>query len=281
MSKVWIITGTSKGLGRAWTEAALDRGDCVAATARDTSTLADLVERYGENVLPIQLDVTDKARVDAAVAIAHTRFGRLDVVVNNAGFALFGAIEEATAAQARAQFDTNVFGALWVTQAVLPLLRAQGSGHIIQVSSIGGAVSFPLNGFYCASKWALEGLSEALAGEVAQFGVKVTIVEPWSYATDSTGVSSVLAGAPNPVYAQDREAMATAVSDSVATAADPRATGPAILRLVDADEPPLRAIFGTGGFDLVRSQIEDRLTTWQAGEELAQFADGTGQETRP
>jgi NAD(P)-dependent dehydrogenase (short-subunit alcohol dehydrogenase family) len=280
MSKVWIITGTSKGLGRAWAEAALERGDRVAATARDASTLDDLVDRYGENVLPLQLDVTDKASIDAAVATAHSRFGRLDVVVNNAGYALFGAIEEVTVAQARAQFDTNFFGALCVTQAALPLLRAQSSGHIIQVSSIGGAVSFPLNGLYCSSKWALEGLSEALAGEVAQFGVKVTIVEPWSYVTDSTTASAVLAAAPNPVYAQDRQAMAKAVSDSVATAADPRATGAAILRLVDADEPPLRAIFGTGGFDVVRSQIEGRLATWEAGEELAQFADGTGQETR-
>jgi len=278
MSKVWIITGTSKGLGRVWAEAALERGDRVAATARDTSTLADLVERYGENVLPIQLDVTDKAMVDAAVAAAHNHFGRLDIVVNNAGFALFGATEEVTEKQARAQFDTNLFGALWVTQAALPLLRAQGNGHIIQVSSTAGAASFPLNGFYCASKWALEALSEALAGEVAAFGIKVTIIEPFRYATDATGVSSMVGEALSPVYEQEREAMAEAVREGVATAPDPRATGSAILRLVDADQPPLRAIFGTGGFDMVRSQIEARLAQWEAGEELAHFADGSAQQ---
>src|SRR5919112_3363271 len=138
MAKVWFITGTSKGFGRIWAEAALDRGDRVAATARDASSLDALVESYGDAVLPIALDVTDKAAVDAAVARAHDHFGRLDVVVNNAGYGLFGAIEELTEAQARAQIETNLFGPLWVTKAVLPILRAQGAGHIIQVSTIGG-----------------------------------------------------------------------------------------------------------------------------------------------
>ena len=149
-SKVWFITGSSKGFGHIWAEAALARGDRVAATARNTDALKDLVDAYGDNVLPIRLDVTDKAAVDAAVARAHDHFGRLDVVVNNAGYGLFGTVEEVGEEQARAQLETNLFGALWVTKAALPLMRAQGSGHIIQVSSIGGMSRSPLLTFVTA-----------------------------------------------------------------------------------------------------------------------------------
>ena len=162
VSKVWFITGTSKGFGRKWAEAALARGDRVAASARNVKTLAPLVERYGDRVMAITLDVTDKAAVDATIAEAHTRFGRLDVVVNNAGYGLFGAIEEISENEARAQLETNLFGALWVTQAALPIMRAQGSGHIIQVSSIGGINAFPTIGLYHASKWGLEAFSQFL-----------------------------------------------------------------------------------------------------------------------
>ena len=165
--KVWFITGSSKGFGKVWAEAALARGDLVAATARDPGTLADLVGKYGDSIAALKLDVTDKAAVGAAVAGTHERFGRLDVVVNNAGYGQFGAIEEISEEEARAQMETNVFGALWVTQAALPVMRAQGSGHIIQISSIGGVNAFPNIGMYHASKWALEGFSQALALEVA------------------------------------------------------------------------------------------------------------------
>src|SRR6202521_4799309 len=189
-SKVWFITGTSKGFGRVWAEAALARGDRVAATARDVRSLAPLVERYGAEVSAITLDVTDKAAVAAAIAEAHTRFGRLGVVVNNAGYGLFGAVEEISEAEARGQLETNLFGALWVTQAALPIMRAQGSGHIIQISSIGGVNAFPTVGLYHASKWALEGFSQSLAAEVAEFGIKVTIVEPGGYATEWGGASA-------------------------------------------------------------------------------------------
>ena len=178
MSKVWFITGTSKGFGRIWAEAALGRGDRVVATARNADTLTPLVEAYGDLVLPLTLDVTDKSAIDAAVKQAHEHFGRLDVVVNNAGYGLFGAIEEITEEQARDQVETNLFGPLWVTQAVLPILREQGSGHIIQVSTIGGVNAFPVLGLYHASKWGLEGFSQSLAAEVAGFGIKVTLVEP-------------------------------------------------------------------------------------------------------
>ena len=142
-SKVWFITGTSKGFGRVWAEAALARGDRVAATARDVKTLQPLVDRYGEQVAALALDVNDKAAVASTVSEAHRRFGRIDIAINNAGFGLFGAIEEISEADARAQIETNLFGALWVTQAVLPIMRAQGSGHIVQVSSIGGVNAFP------------------------------------------------------------------------------------------------------------------------------------------
>src|SRR3954454_6532188 len=188
--KTWFITGASRGFGREWTVAALERGDRVAATARDTGTLDDLVEKYGDALLPLRLDVTDREADFAAVRQAHEHFGRLDVVVNNAGYGQFGLIEELSEAEAREQLETNLFGALWVTQAALPLLRAQGSGHILQVSSIGGISAFPLVGIYHASKWALEGMSQALAQEVAPFGIKVTLVEPGGFSTDWAGSSA-------------------------------------------------------------------------------------------
>ena len=189
-SKVWFITGASRGFGREWAIAALERGDRVAATARTVSTLHDLVERFGDAILPLELDVTDRAADFAAVARAHEHFGQLDVVVNNAGYGQFGLVEELSEAEARGQLETNFFGALWVTQAALPYLRAQGSGHIIQVSSIGGISAFPNVGIYNASKWALEGLSQALAQEVAGFGITVTVVEPAGYSTDWGGSSA-------------------------------------------------------------------------------------------
>jgi NAD(P)-dependent dehydrogenase (short-subunit alcohol dehydrogenase family) len=190
MAKTWFITGASRGFGREWSIAALERGDTVAATARDTTSLDDLVARFGDKILPIQLDVNDRDAVFAAVQQAHDHFGGLDVVVNNAGYGQFGMIEEISEAEARAQFDTNLFGALFVTQAALPYLRAQGSGHILQVSSIGGISAFPNIGMYHASKWALEGMSQALAQEVADFGIKVTLIEPAGYSTDWSGSSA-------------------------------------------------------------------------------------------
>ena len=201
--KTWFITGASRGFGREWTIAALDRGDRVAATARDTSTLDDLVEEYGDALLPLRLDVTDRAADFAAVEQAHEHFGRLDVVVNNAGYGHFGFVEELTEQEFRDQMETNVFGAMWVTQAALPFLREQGSGHILQVSSIGGISAFPLVGAYHASKWALEGFSQALSQEVAGFGIHVTLIEPGGYATDWGGASAVRSE-PNPATSWDR-----------------------------------------------------------------------------
>ncbi len=272
MSKVWFITGTSKGFGRIWAEAALARGDRVAATARDAGTLAGLVETYGENVLPLRLDVTDKAAVEAAVKDAHDRFGRLDVVVNNAGYGLFGTIEEVTEAQARAQIETNLFGALWVTKAALPYLREQGSGHIIQVSSIGGVNAFPTLGLYHASKWALEGFSQSLAAEVRGFGIKVTIVEPTGFSTDWAGPSAVQAEE-LPAYDEIRAARAEAMKKRGPRGV-PEATGPAILKIVDAEDPPLRVFLGRGTLELIRAEYESRLAVWEQWDDVAREAHG-------
>jgi NAD(P)-dependent dehydrogenase (short-subunit alcohol dehydrogenase family) len=258
--KTWFITGASRGLGRIWAEAALVRGDRVAATARDLSTLKALVEEHGDAVLPLGLDVTDRPAVFAAVAEASERLGGLDVVVNNAGYGLFGPVEEVTEEQARAQLETNLFGALWVTQAALPIMREQGRGHILQESSIGGIAAFPMLGLYHASKWALEGLSEAMAQEVAAFGIKVTLVEPGPYGTDWAGASAVHT-TPNPAYEQVREARRAAVASR--RPLDPATTAPAILTIVDAPEPPLRIFLGEFPYPVAERAYRDRLATWQ------------------
>jgi NAD(P)-dependent dehydrogenase (short-subunit alcohol dehydrogenase family) len=270
-SKVWFITGTSKGFGRIWAEAALERGDRVAATARDAGTLDALTESYGEQVLPIELDVTDKPAVDAAVARAHDRFGRLDVVVNNAGYGLFGTIEEVSEEQARQQLETNLFGALWVTKAALPHLREQGSGHFIQVSSIGGVQAFPGIGLYHASKWALEGFSQSLAAEVAPFGIAVTLVEPIGYTTDWSGPSAVQAKQ-MPEYDAIREARSKGSVRS--RRGDPQATGAAILEVVDAEQPPLRVFFGEWPLEMIRGEYASRIAGWEQWDELAKRAHG-------
>jgi NAD(P)-dependent dehydrogenase (short-subunit alcohol dehydrogenase family) len=272
-SKVWFITGTSKGFGRVWAEAALERGDKVAATARDVSTLSDLVARYGDAVLPIALDVTDHDADYAAVAEAHDHFGQLDVVVNNAGYGLFGTIEEVSDEQARAQIETNLFGALWITKAALPYMREQRSGHIIQVSSIGGVNAFPTLGMYHASKWGLEAFSQSLAGEVAGFGIKVTIVEPGGYSTDWAGPSSVQAQR-MPEYEGVWEERMQRFASAAANRGTPEATGPAILELVDAADPPLRVFFGSGGLGMTRAEYEARIALWEEWDALAQRAQG-------
>jgi NAD(P)-dependent dehydrogenase (short-subunit alcohol dehydrogenase family) len=270
-SKVWFITGTSKGFGRIWAEAALARGDKVAATARDVRSLAPLVDRYGSQVAAIELDVTDKVAVAAAITEAQTRFGRLDVVINNAGYGLFGTIEEVSEAEARAQIETNLFGALWVTQAALPVMRAQGSGHIIQVSSIGGVNAFPTVGLYHASKWGLEGFSQALAAEVAGFGIKVTIVEPGGFATDWGGPSAKRA-THIPAYDGARAAIAAFRGKNVP--GDPDATGAAILKVVDAKDPPLRIFFGSGALPMTRAEYARRIETWERWNDVSIEAQG-------
>src|SRR6202789_3248700 len=184
MQKTWFITGASRGFGRIWAEAALQRGDRVTATARKLADVADLAERYGNAVLPLALDVTDSAQVQEVVQLAYAHFGRLDVLVNNAGASLFAATEEASDEQIRELFDANYLGMVRVLRAALPLLRKQRSGHILGVSRGLGFRARPLVGFYCATKWAVEAMHESLAQEVRPFGIRVTLVEPGAYATD-------------------------------------------------------------------------------------------------
>ncbi len=271
--KTWFITGTSRGFGREWAIAALDRGDRVAATARDTATLDDLVEKYADAILPLALDVTDRTAAFASVHAAHDHFGRLDIVVNNAGYGQFGMIEEISEAEARDQIETNVFGALWITQAALPILRSQGSGHIIQVSSIGGISAFAGIGTYHASKWALEGFSQALAAEVADFGIHVTLVEPGAFSTDWAGPSAKTAK-PLAVYDEVRERMNKMRAQRSAAPGDPVASGRAILKVVDAEQPPLRIFFGDGPLAIATADYERRLATWREWEPVTLEAQG-------
>ncbi len=271
--KTWFITGTSRGFGREWAVAALERGDRVAATARDLSTLDDLVERFGDAVLPIRLDVTDREAGRAAVAQAHERFGRLDVVVNNAGYGQFGMIEELSETELRDQLETNVFGAFWITQAALPFLREQGSGHIVQVSSIGGISAFAGIGAYHASKWALEGFSQALAQEVAAFGIHVTLVEPGGFSTDWGGASARHATR-LPAYDAARAKAATDRSARVQSPGDPQASAAALLEVVDSANPPLRVFFGEGPLSIATADYEQRLATWQQWQPVSVRAQG-------
>jgi len=272
--KTWFITGTSRGFGREWAIAALDRGDKVAATARNVATLDDLVAKYGDAILPIKLDVTDREAAFAAVRQAHERFGRLDVVVNNAGYGHFGMVEEVSEDEIRAQLETNVLGALWVTQAALPILREQGSGHILQVSSIGGVSAFMNTGAYHASKWALEGFSQSLSQEVAGFGIKVTLIEPSGYSTDWSG-SSAKHSTPLPAYDQVREAAARARGQRFTAPGNPVATREAILQIVDSDNPPLRLFLGESPLRIAVADYGSRLSTWGQWQQVAAGAQGT------
>jgi NAD(P)-dependent dehydrogenase (short-subunit alcohol dehydrogenase family) len=271
--KTWFITGTSRGFGREWAIAALDRGDQVAATARDTSTLDDLVAKYGDAILPIQLDVTDREADFAAVRQAHERFGRLDVVVNNAGYGQFGLVEELSEQDIRDQMETNFFGALWITQAALPYLREQGSGHILQVSSIGGVSAFQNTGAYHASKWALEGLSQSLAQEVAGFGIKVTLIEPAAFATDWSGPSARHA-TPLPAYEPVHEQAAQQRARRASAPGDPAASRDAVLRVVDAENPPLRLFLGEAPLGIATADYESRLASWREWQPVAVSAQG-------
>jgi NAD(P)-dependent dehydrogenase (short-subunit alcohol dehydrogenase family) len=273
-NKTWFITGTSRGFGYEWTKAALERGDRVAGTARDPSTLDDLKTVHGDALLPLALDVTNREAAFGAVKRAHEHFGRLDIVVNNAGYGHFGMVEEISEPEARAQIETNLFGALWVTQAALPLLREQGSGHIVQVSSIGGISAFPNVGIYHASKWALEGISQALAQEVKEFGINVTLVEPGGFSTDWSGPSSKRSE-PNPVYDGLRERQQQWRASNVP--GDPTASAAAIMRVVDADPPPLRVFFGASPLRLAEADYAGRLATWREWQPVAELAQGDAQ----
>jgi len=273
MSKTIFITGASRGFGRIWAEAFLERGDNVVVTSRTLTGLKDLVEKYGSAVLALELEITNKAACNDALAKAKAYFGSVDVVINNAGSGLLGAVEELDEQSARDIIDTNLFGTLWVTQAALPIMREQGSGHILQLSSAIGIYTFATVGMYSASKYAVEGLSEALAQEVKGLGINVTLVEPNGYATDFMS-SSVLSKS-IPAY-DDMKAKLYAQPEFAASDAygDPKATSEAILRLVDSPNPPLRFILGKKALPLAQSVYAERLATWESWREVSDKAHG-------
>lgn len=270
MTKTWLITGASRGFGRIWAEAALQRGDRVTATARKLGDVADLQKHFGDAVLPLALDVTNPAQVREVVERAHAHFGRLDVLVNNAGVSLLAATEEADDAQIREVFDTNYFGMVRVLRAALPLLRRQGSGHILGVSSGLGIGAMPLIGFYSATKWAVEALHEALAQEIRAFGIQVTIIEPGAYATDF-GKSARIAEVHEP-YADFRKRFIERLADL--ERGEPEATAAAILRLVDAENPPLRLALGSQLLPGARALYAERIATWESWKDVSNAAQG-------
>ncbi|GAA5071828.1 NAD(P)-dependent dehydrogenase (short-subunit alcohol dehydrogenase family) [Thermocatellispora tengchongensis] len=276
MSKVWFVTGSSRGLGREFVKAALSRGDKVAATARNPESLGELVAAHGDAVLPLALDVTDRAAVFDAVKRAREHFGRLDVIVNNAGYAQIGAIEELTEQHLRDQLETNLFGPVWVIQAALPYLREQGAGHIIQLSSAAGLIAMPLGGAYQVSRWAVEALNETLAQEVADFGIKVTVIEPGGFATRSGKNPDPLANGhmaePSPIYDGLRRRIAAMAGKQ--PAGDPAAAAQALLKIVDSDNPPLRVLFGLGFYPMLQQVYADRLKTWADWQDLSAEAQG-------
>jgi NAD(P)-dependent dehydrogenase (short-subunit alcohol dehydrogenase family) len=275
MNRCWLITGASRGLGRAFAEAALAGGDAVVATARVPAPLDDLVDAYPGRAFALELDVTDRARVLSVADEAAALLGRLDVVVNCAGYGLHVAVEDASEQEARAQMETNFFGALWVAQAVMPHLRRAGGGHLIQISSAAGGVAFPLVGLYCASKYALEGLTESLALEAAPFGVRVTIVQPSDFRTGFREACERSIDPESP-YAQAFPEMVEllAVATSAEEAGDPRLAAAALMDLVAMPEPPLRLLLGNRAFDNVTAAHRRQLDEWERYEELARSADG-------
>ncbi len=273
MSKIVFITGASKGFGKLWAEALLQRGDKVAASARNIAALADLKAAYGDNILEVELDVNNREAVFSAVNKIKDHFGRIDVLINNAGFGLFGTTEETSEQQARDQMETNFFGSLWVAQAVLPIMRAQKSGHIIQVSSFLGLTTIPLLGLYNASKFAVEGLIETIGSETAHLGIKTTLIEPNGFATDWAGASAVQTSSDITDYDAVRAAFA-ATGDNPDTWGKPEATVEPVLNIIDSENPPKRLLFGKIAYQVVHNVYTQRLEDIQHWKEVSIAAHG-------
>jgi NADP-dependent 3-hydroxy acid dehydrogenase YdfG len=271
-TKVWFITGASRGFGRVWAEAALKRGDKVAATARKLESIAVLNEQFGDNVLTLELDVTNTAQAKEAVEKAHAHFGRLDVVLNNAGYSLVGTIEEASADDVKAMYDTNIFGTLAVIQAALPLLREQGYGHILGTSSNLGHVTLPVIGYYASSKWAFEAIHESLALEVKDFNIKVTIIEPGAYATEFGSQESLKFAPGMDIYNDFKNTFFQQLQNL--ERGNPDATPNGLFAAVDAGNPPLRLSLGSRNLAWVRGEYAKRMAEWEAWEDVAVAAQG-------
>lgn len=271
MSKTIFLTGASRGFGKIWSNALLRKGHQLVITARDQNHLHDLVEKYRDQVLAIQLDVTNRAADFAAIRQAQSHFGQVDVLINNAGYGLFGAIEETSKQEALDQINTNFFGLLWLTQAAIPIMRKQGFGHIINVSSVLGLVASPFLGLYNASKYAVEGLSETLAAEVKQFGIHVTLLEPNGY---STGWASESAIHTRAMTEYDMLKITSQKNIPADFWGKPEATAEAITKLVDAKQPPLRLLLGKIAYPWVQEVYTKRFAEWDAWKDVAIAAHG-------
>lgn len=273
MSKIVFITGASKGFGKLWAEALLQSGDKVAATARNISALQDLKDKYGDNILALKLDVNNRTEVFEVTEKVEKYFGRIDVLINNAGFGLFGTTEETTERQARDQMETNFFGSLWAAQAVLPVMRRQKGGHIIQVSSFLGLTTLPLLGIYNASKFAVEGLIETIGLETAHLGIKTTLIEPNGFATDWAGVSAIQTSSDIADYNPVRTAFAESGSDPD-TWGKPEATIDPVLNLIDNQNPPQRLLLGKIAYHAMNEVYAKRLEEIQSWKEVSIAAHG-------
>ncbi len=274
MSKVWFITGCSTGFGRSLAQEVLQNGERVAVTARNTDDIQELVNQFPETAFAIQLDVTNPEQVKNAVQQALDKFGRINVLVNNAGIGYFGALEESEEAEVRRMFEINFFGLAAVTNAVLPSMRAQRSGHIINISSVGGMVAFPGIGFYNASKFAVTGYSEALAKEVGALGIKVTVIAPSGFRTDWAGRSAN----DTKVVIADYEATAHANLNTIRKASgnqpgDPVRAAQAIIKVVESATPPLRLMLGVGALKGIRNKIAELQNDIDTWEETTVWAD--------
>ncbi|SFK96806.1 NADP-dependent 3-hydroxy acid dehydrogenase YdfG [Paenibacillus sp. 1_12] len=273
MSKVWLITGSSRGLGRSIAEAVLAHGDQLIATARRTEQLADLVERYGDQVRAVTLDVTSPEQAEAAIQAAIDAFGRLDVLVNNAGYGNMSSIEETSLEDFHAQIDTNLWGVINVTKAALPVLRKQKSGHIVQISSIGGRGGSPGLGAYQAAKWAVEGFSEVLYKEVTPLGIKVTLIEPGGFRTDWAGssMSHVEAGED---YLDTVGKLQEYIRVKTGTEqGDPAKGAQAIITIVNEENPPLRLLLGSDAVYLAKMIDQGKLAETERWEQLSISTD--------
>lgn len=275
MSKVWFITGTSRGLGAAMAKAVLAAGDRLVATARQPAQLDALVQAYPDRVLALELDVTQSASARAAVSRAVAHFGRLDVVVNNAGYANVSSVEDMPEEDFRAQIETNFFGVANVTRAALPVLRKQGAGHVIQISSIGGRLGSPGLSAYQSAKWAVGGFSEVLAREVGPLGIKVTVVEPGGFRTDWAG-SSMRIDPYNEAYAGTVSAMSVYRNNPDASRGDPAKAALAIVKLAALETPPLRLLLGTDAVFLARAISKQRAAEDEANRSLSETTDFDG-----
>ncbi|HEY0651152.1 oxidoreductase [Phenylobacterium sp.] len=275
MSKIWFITGATRGIGAAIAKAALAAGDCVVATGRRHEALERAFGPDSERVLTLALDVTHDAQVGAAVNAAVAMFGRIDVLVNNAGYGNLGFFEETTDAEARAQYDTNLFGLMNVTRAVLPFMRQRRSGRIFNISSVGGLVGGPAGTLYCATKFAVEGFSESLAAEVAPFGIHVTVVEPGFFRTDFLDETSVQYGSRRVDDYAEASAQLRAFWDSRnhSQAGDPAKLGLALVELADHDRPPLRFAAGSDAVAMIDDKIDRLRAELHAWRKLSETTD--------